>query len=105
MDEQDGQDKKQKSCLSCLSMFGVFAFDVCLSMFEILASGEALVFEFWVAEVDEEADFDPGGIQIIDDLCLVFGGNGFDGFQLDNHLFFNDEKADLGLFLIFGAFA
>jgi len=59
-------------------------------MFVVLASGEALVFKFRVAEVDEQADFDPGGVQIIDDLCLVFGGEGFDRFQLDDHLLLNE---------------
>ena len=55
----------------------------------IFVSREAFVFEFGVAEVDEETDFDPGGVQIIDDLCLVFGGNGFDCLQLDDHFLFN----------------
>ena len=60
-------------------------------MFEVFASGEALVFEFGVAEVDEQADFDAGGVQIIDDLRLVFRGDGFDRFQLDDHLFLNEN--------------
>jgi hypothetical protein len=79
MDEQDGQDKRKESCIFCLSMFKIFS------------SGEALVFKFWAAEVYEQADFDPGGVEIIDDLRLVFGCDGFDGFQLDDHLFI-DEK-------------
>ena len=40
-------------------------------MFEILASGKPLVFEFRVTEVDEQADFDSGGFQIVDDLALA----------------------------------
>ena len=38
-----------------------------------MASGEAAVFEFRVAEVDEKADLDPCRIQVVDDLSLVFG--------------------------------
>ena len=60
-------------------------------MFEFLIPGEAFVFEFGASEVDEQANFDPRGVQIIDDLCLVFGSDGFDSFQLDNHLLFNEK--------------
>jgi hypothetical protein len=38
----------------------------CLSVFAILSSGEALVFQFGVAVLDEQADIDPGGVQITD---------------------------------------
>jgi hypothetical protein len=59
-------------------------------MFNILASREALVFEFGIAEVDQQTYFNPGGVQIIDDLCLMFRGDGFDGFQFDDYLLFNE---------------
>jgi hypothetical protein len=37
-------------------------------MFETLSSGEASVFEFEVAKVDEQTDFDSRGVEIVDDL-------------------------------------
>ena len=57
-----------------------------LPLLFLFASGKALVFEFWIAKVDEQADFDSSGVQIIDYLRLVFSGDSFDSFQFDDYL-------------------
>ena len=54
-------------------------------MFIPLLPREAFVLEAGVAEVDEQPDLDAGGIQVVDDLRLMFRGSGFDRFQ------FNDD--------------
>ena len=78
MDEQDGQDMNEKSCESCLSMF------------EIFAARETLVFEFLVAKVDEQANFDSCGVQVVDNLSLMLGCDGLDCFQFNNHLLLHE---------------
>lgn len=60
-------------------------------MFVVFASGEAFVFESRVSKIDEQADFDPGGVQVVDDLSLMFGGDGFHRFQLDNHVLLHED--------------
>ena len=41
--------------------------------------------------MNQQADINPGGVQVGDGLCLVFRGNGFDCFQLDKHHLFNKK--------------
>ena len=55
-------------------------------MFVVLASRKAFVFEFRVPKIEEQANFDSGGVQIIDDLGLVLRGNNFYRFELHDHL-------------------
>jgi len=61
MDEQDWQDKKSKPLI---------LFILCIHV-QFCFSGKALVFEFWVAEIDQQSDFDSGGVEIVDDLRLT----------------------------------
>ena len=59
-------------------------------MFKILASCKAAIFEFGAAEVDQQTDFDAGGVKVVDDLRLMFGGDGFDGFQFNDDFLLNE---------------
>lgn len=59
-------------------------------MFTFSISREAFVFEFVIAEIDQQPDFDPGGVKIINDLRLMFGRDRFDSLQFDSHLFLNE---------------
>jgi len=63
-----------------------------VNYFKIFASGETLVFQFGRAEVNQEADFYAGGIQVIDELGLVFRDDAFDGFQFDDDFFFYQSR-------------
>lgn len=76
-------------------------------------AGEAFVFEAGVAEIDQEANGDAGCVQVVDDLGLVFGGDGFDRFEFDQDFSLDEEvgvkiphdlraEADLNRFLPLG---
>ena len=78
----------------------------------LLASGEAFEFEFWVSEVDEETDLNAGRVEVVDDLGLMLGKDGFHGLEFDEDFVFHQEvgiegpdvfasKRDLDLFLAF----
>ena len=54
--------------------------------FVVLASRKPFVFEPGVTEVNEQSHFDSRGVQVINDLRLMFGGDSFHCFQLDNDL-------------------
>lgn len=58
---------------------------------KIFASRKAFVFESRGSKVYQQSHFDARGVEIIDDLSLMFGCNGFDGLQFNNHLLFNNE--------------
>jgi hypothetical protein len=45
---------------------------------------EPLVFESWVAEVDQQSDFDARGVKVVDDLRLVFCRECACSLQLDD---------------------
>jgi hypothetical protein len=78
----------------------------------LLASGEAFEFEFWVSEVDEETDLNAGRVEVVDDLGLMLGKDGFHCLEFDEAFVFHQEisiedpdvlapKRDLDLFLRF----
>ena len=70
MDKQDGQDKTWKPGKTWLTMI------------KILVSLKTFVLQFWVAEVDEQAHFGTRGVQVVNDLSLMFWADGLDRFQV-----------------------
>jgi hypothetical protein len=67
-----------------------------------------------LTKIDEQADFNAGGFQVIGELGLVCGVKVFDGFQFEDDLVFHDDVGhvvadqlvvviDLDLLFLFGA--
>jgi hypothetical protein len=52
---------------------------------------KASVFELGASKVDEQADLDPSGFQIVDQLGLMLGSDRLNCLQLDDDFLF-DEK-------------
>ena len=48
-----------------------------------------------LAKVDQKADFDPGGLEIVDELCFVSGVQFFDCFQFEDYFFLDDDVCDV----------
>ena len=78
----------------------------------LLASGEAFEFEFGVSEIDEETDLNAGRVEVVDDLGLMLGKDGFHCLEFDEDFVLHQEisiedpdvfasKSDLDLFLRF----
>jgi hypothetical protein len=50
-----------------------------------------------VGEVDEEAEADAGGAEVVDELGFVFGEESFDGLEFDDDFAVADEVGAVGV--------